>query len=673
MLSLAHRRSRSVIIDPVYAAGRVAPARPARGAQPWFYGRGELEAHRFSLIRMRGHRDCQKVFHPGLFQRAQHLSWFRVSVDRDALPSSLDLTVIGGFVLKINGRAIERRAENGPDPLRIPLLGQAGTNRIDLTIFGMAEPGCLRCPGLAGWEWSADGCHWSPAAVHAAGDGGQPPHRDELVEVALAPLEIAAGVADFGRELLARPILRGRAPRLVVGESLAEALCDDPAHHEQRLDLVPHGRGTWIAAAPLALRYARAVGGTVSGALASFHPVRYRGAFACSDERLNAIWMRSAYTLRLCLHDFLVDGIKRDRMPWVGDFALALLGNAYCFHDREIVCRSLVALGGERVDECMLNAIIDYSLWWVISLDLYATHFGDRETVAAEGPRLRRLLAVMDARCDARGYLIPRAGDWLFIDWVSFSRTGAVTALQCVWVWALDAAARVLEDPALARRAEALRRRLRREGWTGSAYRESIDDPASGPSRHACAFAVLAGVATARQKPALTRLLQGTEAPPAGTPYAEAFCAQAQARLGSVDGLLGRIRTVWGGMLDQGATTFWEAYDPAHQGDQHAAFYGRPFGKSLCHAWAAGPAVLLPAEVLGIRPSVAGWQVFSVEPQLGDLSWAAACVPTPFGDIEVEVAEGWLHLVVPAGTVAEVAGRRLPGGTRHRLRLAKPR
>nr|GFC72823.1 hypothetical protein [Tanacetum cinerariifolium] len=51
--------------------------------------------------------------------------------------------------------------------------------------------------------------------------------------------------------------------------------------------------------------------------------------------------------------------------------------------------------------------------------------------------------------------------------------------------------------------------------------------------------------------------------------------------------VLKEMKSYWGGMLDLGATSFWEEYDPAKKGAEHYSMYGRPFGKSLCHAWGA--------------------------------------------------------------------------------------
>ena len=44
-----------------------------------------------------------------------------------------------------------------------------------------------------------------------------------------------------------------------------------------------------------------------------------RGRFCCSDERLNRIWEIGARTVYLNMQDYLYDGIKRDRVVWIGD------------------------------------------------------------------------------------------------------------------------------------------------------------------------------------------------------------------------------------------------------------------------------------------------------------------------------------------------------------------
>jgi hypothetical protein len=88
-------------------------------------------------------------------------------------------------------------------------------------------------------------------------------------------------------------------------------------------------------------------------------------------------------------------------------------------------------------------------------------------------------------------------------------------------------------------------------------------------------------------------------------------------------------------MLGLGATSFWEKYDPSEKGAQHTAMYGRPFGRSLCHAWGASPVYLLGKYYLGVRPLSPGYASYVVEPVLGGLQWMEGEIPTPHGNIQV--------------------------------------
>jgi len=99
--------------------------------------------------------------------------------------------------------------------------------------------------------------------------------------------------------------------------------------------------------------------------------------------------------------------------------------------------------------------------------------------------------------------------------------------------------------------------------------------------------------------------------------------------------LAAQMKDYWGEMLGLGATSFWEKYDPSEKGAEHYAMYGRPFGKSLCHAWGASPIYLLGKYYLGVRPLSPGYATYSVEPVLGGLQWMEGEVPTPHGNIKV--------------------------------------
>jgi hypothetical protein len=153
----------------------------------------------------------------------------------------------------------------------------------------------------------------------------------------------------------------------------------------------------------------------------------------------------------------------------------------------------------------------------------------------------------------------------------------------------------------------------------------------------------------------LQQVLLNPHIPPAGTPYMMAFEAQALAQCGCRAEMLATMRRYWGGMLDAGATTFWEGYDAQAQGAEHLAFYGCPFAKSLCHAWSAGPVLLLSRDLMGLRPTAAGWSRCVFTPAPPPLAWLCAAIPTPHGPISIEIDEIRTHINIPAGVTLEMA------------------
>lgn len=50
-----------------------------------------------------------------------------------------------------------------------------------------------------------------------------------------------------------------------------------------------------------------------------YYDKEYTGSFECDDELINEIWKVGAYTVQLNMHDYLWDGVKRDRLIWIVD------------------------------------------------------------------------------------------------------------------------------------------------------------------------------------------------------------------------------------------------------------------------------------------------------------------------------------------------------------------
>jgi hypothetical protein len=134
------------------------------------------------------------------------------------------------------------------------------------------------------------------------------------------------------------------------------------------------------------------------------------------------------------------------------------------------------------------------------------------------------------------------------------------------------------------------------------------------------------------------------------------------ARLDHREEALDWIRTYWGGMLAEGATSFWESYDLrwpktnphlSLQADGTSGYF-----VSLAHGWSAGPTAWLSENVLGITSISPGYAAVKIEPHLLGLAYARGSVPTPHGVISVDIVAGkGMTIDLPAGVRAQVVLR----------------
>lgn len=630
MFSLAHQRSASFVIDPLYSATAKLPRTAVR--RSWLYAAGEYEC--FMLRRLRDNAAAARlnVGYPGVFHEPSARALFRRTVKAG---KKVSFTASGAWIAALDGREIASGLA-GAAAFAAPASGElivAVTAEPPRTLPGL-RPGAAR----ENWDAAADGGDFSPAVSGGEPDGDRLPRKDLALKPARnAPAAPHASTRfyDAERELLAcveivfAPEITEK-PEVNAGETLAEAMSTAADSREQAPDWNPVRPGVWQSAQPLAFRYLRVTSDARPKkvtALALFTPVQYRGAFA-ADAELSRIWMASAYTMRLCLHYFHIDGIKRDRLPWAGDLAVSLLANAYTFYEPEPIARTLTALGRAGIGEAHINGITDYSLWYLICHDLYQRYFADMPFLRRQYPGILDIMAELYRQADD-GFLPD--GKWLFIDWVEGEKTTALQMLFHETLLAMGRMADRMGDAARAARARAhaahVRDRLRVAALSGERglFFSRPGAPESGFARHANIFAVLYGVADADECARIAAELAKDELPPVATPYMAALEILALHRGGQSAAAIAKIRKIWGGMLDAGATTFWEGYDASQTGDARFAFYGRPFAKSLCHAWSAGPAALLPIVAFNCVPSADGWAASDApvpEPFAG--GWAAA-------------------------------------------------
>ncbi len=112
-----------------------------------------------------------------------------------------------------------------------------------------------------------------------------------------------------------------------------------------------------------------------------------------------------------------------------------------------------------------------------------------------------------------------------------------------------------------------------------------------------------------------------------GTPFFMYFVLAALFKAGKGEFAVKAISRDWGGILDEGITTCLEGFNKK---DKWVT-------RSIAHAWSSSPAAFLINEVLGVKPVEPGFKSFTVTPCLAELTYAKGSVPTPYGEIYVEV------------------------------------
>jgi len=463
--------------------------------------------------------------------------------------------------------------------------------------------------------------------------------------------------------------------RIRFGESISEAMNEpnnDHAVHDTILDIPWHGT---VEFGNTGFRYVRLdmidqnedtqsdsiIEIKEIHAVAVYRDLEYKGNFECNDERLNEIWNTAAYTVHLNMQDYIWDGIKRDRLVWLGDMHPEVKVICSLFDDDGIVPASLDYARDQTPIPSWINDISSYSLWWIIIQKDWYLYKGNLDYLKKQKEYLLNLLTLLQNYIDDSGSEILPGGR--FLDWPTKGDDKVVHAgLQALLIWAFDAGAflcDVIEEKNVADKCRAAVVKLKQH------------NPEAGENKQANALKSLAGLDSPQK--INEEVLSVNPFSGVSTFYGY-YVLEARAKAGDHQGALDLIRKYWGGMIDMGATTFWEDFDldwmtnatrideiPQDGKKDIHKDYGNYCYKglrhSLCHGWAGGPTAWLSEHILGFKPLEPGCKKLLIDPHLGDLNWAEGSLPTPYGVVTVshkKTKDGGIETEVQAPSQIEV-------------------
>lgn len=475
----------------------------------------------------------------------------------------------------------------------------------------------------------------------------------------------AALLVDFGKELhgairLSSGMSAANRPirlRVRLGESVSEAMSDvDPANniHNTTNDHAMRDfelQVPWLGSVELGnsgFRFARIdlLDKDTDFLLRNIQAISVMiddpeiGSFNCSDERLNKIWETGAYTVKLNMQDYLWDGIKRDRLVWLGDLHPEVVTVNYVWGNHDVVRRTLDFAKADTPLPGWMNGFSSYAMWWLLIHHDYYMHNGDLGYLRENRDYILGLVRQIDECVDANGE--EHMTGVRFLDWPTSEKADVIhDGLQSLTYMTLAAASRIadwLDDKEMKDVATSCMKRMDKYSMEHTSESQAIS------------LSLLAGLSEDADAACRTLIDNGINS---FSPFYGYYAIEALAQNGHVEEAMKMISDYWGAMIDLGATTYWEHLNypdvknaarideivPEGSYDIHAdggAYCYVGLRQSLCHGWGAGPTPWLQRHVLGVRPLEPGFRTVEVKPELGYLSFAEGTVPTPAGPLYVK-------------------------------------
>ncbi|KAI0579968.1 Bac-rhamnosid multi-domain protein [Pyrenophora tritici-repentis] len=409
-------------------------------------------------------------------------------------------------------------------------------------------------------------------------------------------------------------------------------------------------------------------------------------------------------------HSVCLDGAKRDRLVWIGDFyhTVRVLAQTtarwdYIIGSIEYALSYQVDTGpfagfvpistslGTRPEYTDANptwtGLVDYQDLFLAGIGEYFRYTGDTKGLRKHWDSIKKLAEARITFIDPSSGLV--AGSPEVPNPASFlgpANGSAVTGLFAFTMDLLVPLALDMGDAEVASKfnstASGLRDAINDKLWNPSleTYSLSLGSPGNF-SLTGIAWAMLSGAANGDQASSSIRKLEELRfgvgyktissdekssnyqlaLNPSGFLLEALFQTSEKHQTNSTAATLHLLDGLWASMVNNDSYSSgasWEYVKP----------YGSPgidLFTSLAHPWGAAPSYVLPEYLLGVRPVTPGYKEFVLQPAVGylGLKKAAGRVPTPFGGINATWSIDGLSALLTVDVPANVTGTlKMPAG-----------
>ena len=372
------------------------------------------------------------------------------------------------------------------------------------------------------------------------------------------------------------------------------------------------------------------------------YPFKRTAVFNTDNTEIKQILDIGWRTARLNAWETYTDCPYYEQLQYIGDTRIQALISYYNTSDDRLARNALTLMDHSRLAEGVTRScyptkgtqiISTFSLWYICMLHDYWMYRNGGDFIKDKLVGERDILNFFSKYQQPDGSL-KDTPYWTFVDWAGnlggqvkgADGSAAIYDLQLLWAyqWAAEMEAKVgLHDYAniYNQKAAQLKATIQRKYWDPVKKLYADTKEKTGFSQHVNSLAILTGMVSDADMPAMANQLLTDKSLTQCTVYFKYYLNQALIKAGLGNDYMSWLG-IWRENIAMGLTTWAE--DSSLQ-----------TVRSDCHAWGASPNIEFFRTVLGIDSYAPGFSKIKIEPHLGTITKVSGEIPHPNGKVAV--------------------------------------
>lgn len=390
------------------------------------------------------------------------------------------------------------------------------------------------------------------------------------------------------------------------------------------------------------------------------YPFKRVAVFDSQDAGIRQILDIGWRTARLNAWETYMDCPYYEQLQYIGDTRIQAMISYFNTDDDRLARNALTQIDHSRLPEGVTRSsyptkgtqvIPPFSLWYIGMLHDFWMYRNDPDFVKGKLMGVRGVLDFFSRYQQADGSL-KDTPYWTFVDWAGnlagevrgSDGSAAIHDLQLLlaYQWAAQMEAKLgLQDyvSIYSQKAAQLKNTIQQKYWDPGRKLYADTKEKTGFSQHVNSLAILAGIVSPEDMPAVAEGMLKDKSLTQCTVYFKYYLNQALVKAGLGNDYMQWL-DIWRQNIALGLTTWAE--------DSSLETV-----RSECHAWGASPNIEFFRTVLGVDSDAPGFSKVRIKPHLGSLTKVRGLVPHPEGTVAVSYhlqGDKWkININLPSG------------------------